>query len=234
MVPAGAQPASAAGIRWRANRRKSGTTGGEIMSEDQTIASEAVEEIALVQTIRQKVVAWALWGVTNKSRVHYGSVRPIDGLNHPGQLPLTTDCSGWVTLCYKWAGARDPNCNGYSGQGSTGTILACAAGVIRETAILPGDLIVFGPGTGSHVVVAVTAGANCDVVSHGSATSPSKYPLRDAKTYFPAPVRALRMAGLGSSISGGEEPDDEVWTAIEPCVEVDPNASNPPVGPEGK
>ncbi|MHB8469552.1 MAG: Hint domain-containing protein [Gaiellaceae bacterium] len=35
-------------------------------------------------------------------------------------LPLTTDCSGFVTLCYHLAGAPDPNGRGYDGQGWTG------------------------------------------------------------------------------------------------------------------
>jgi cell wall-associated NlpC family hydrolase len=35
-----------------------------------------------------------------------------------------TDCSGFVTLCYKEGGARDPNGMGYSGYGFTGTLIA--------------------------------------------------------------------------------------------------------------
>ena len=49
---------------------------------------------------------------------------PDHALHEPRRLPLTTDCSGFVTLCYAWAGAPDPRGLGYSGQGWTGTLLA--------------------------------------------------------------------------------------------------------------
>jgi hypothetical protein len=74
---------------------------------------------------RQAVVSNALWGAEVATRqpkqIHYGEVRPIRGA--PRQLPLTTDCSGFVTLCYQWAGAPDPNGTHYDGTGSTGTML---------------------------------------------------------------------------------------------------------------
>ena len=65
----------------------------------------------------------ASWGVVHEAEIHYGQLRPIDGLATPHKLPLATDCSGFVTLCYKWAGAPDPNGRGYDGYGYTGTLL---------------------------------------------------------------------------------------------------------------
>ena len=39
-----------------------------------------------------------------------------------GALPLTTGCSGFVTICFYEAGAPDPNGLDYSGLGYTGTL----------------------------------------------------------------------------------------------------------------
>ena len=69
---------------------------------------------SLVATVRRKIVAAARWGIANEPRIHYGEIRPIP-LGRT--LPLTTDCSGFVTICYYLAGAPDPNGLGYSGQG---------------------------------------------------------------------------------------------------------------------
>ena len=115
---------------------------------------------------RQAVVSNALWGAEVATRqpkqIHYGEVRPIRGA--PRQLPLTTDCSGFVTLCYQWAGAPDPNGTHYDGTGSTGTMLhACAH--IRPNEAQLADLIVFGAAPGTHVVLIVETGPDPVVVS---------------------------------------------------------------------
>ena len=59
---------------------------------------------------RPAIVNNALWGATaaaeRPKEIHYGEVRPIRGA--PRALPLTTDCSGFVTLCYEWAQAPAP------------------------------------------------------------------------------------------------------------------------------
>jgi hypothetical protein len=60
-------------------------------------------------TVREQIVANAQWGIANEPQIHYEQLRPIDGLKTPRKLPLHTDCSGFVTLCYAWAGAPDPN-----------------------------------------------------------------------------------------------------------------------------
>jgi len=57
-----------------------------------------------VTSVRQKIVAAARWGIENEPRIHYGEVRPMP-LGRT--LPLTTDCSGFVTICYFLAGAPD-------------------------------------------------------------------------------------------------------------------------------
>ena len=54
--------------------------------------------------IRTQIVANARWGVAHEPEIHYAKTRPIDGHGHARKLPLTTDCSGFVTDCYEWAG----------------------------------------------------------------------------------------------------------------------------------
>jgi len=130
-------------------------------------------------TRRQRIVKWARWGVDHTAEIHYTEtpgrsewlrVRPFD------RLPLTTDCSGFATLCYRLAGARDPNGLNYVTLGYTGTLLDHAN---RSGQILTdvskakrGDLIVYGPGTGEHVAIVVEPGPDPLTVSHGDEQGP--------------------------------------------------------------
>ena len=68
----------------------------------------------------------------------------------PYALPLSTDCSGFATMCYWLAGAPDPNGLHYAEVGYTGTMLAHGLEVNLPE---PGDLIVYGPYPGHHVVI---------------------------------------------------------------------------------
>lgn len=140
---------------------------------------------------RTRLVQWAHWGVAHEPAIHYSEdVKVRAGWltakprNH---LPLSTDCSGFVTLCYAMAGLPDPNGLGYAELGYTGTLLSHAASagqVHTEVAkARPGDLIVYGPGTGAHVVIVVKTGANPLVVSHGSEAGPQlEHALDDPRT----------------------------------------------------
>jgi cell wall-associated NlpC family hydrolase len=58
-----------------------------------------------------------------QSNYVYSATRPYPPNLFGPPLPVKTDCSGFVTLCYKEAGAPDPNGMGYSGQGFTGSLL---------------------------------------------------------------------------------------------------------------
>src|ERR671937_861159 len=91
-------------------------------------------------SVRDEIVGVGLWGVRNEARIHYAPVRPIPLRR---TLPLTTDCSGFVTLCYYLAGAPDPNGLGYSGEGWTGTLLRHLPH-IGHAAARPGDVVVWG------------------------------------------------------------------------------------------
>lgn len=117
---------------------------------------------------RARVVKWAHWGVANEPQIHYAETRPMP--LHPA-LPLTTDCSGFVTLCYFLSGCADPNDLGFNGQGYTGTLLDHGKRVTKAQA-RPGDLVVYGPGTGWHVAVIVEAGSDPLTVSHGQEKGP--------------------------------------------------------------
>ncbi len=145
--------------------------------------------------LRSMIVEHALWGVDNEPQIHYQQLRPIDGLGTPGKLPLSTDCSGFVTLCYAWSGAPDPNGVAYNGSGFTGTLLGHLPHISAGEA-LPGDLVVLGPGTGDHVVVIVEAGSDPLVVSHGQEAGPLRLRLSTETAAHAAPVTFLRGLGL--------------------------------------
>lgn len=129
------------------------------------------------KSARDRIVAAAKWGVAHTAQIHYSeaAIRSQAVTQPFGKLPLTTDCSGFATCCYREAGLPDPNGLGYKELGYTGTLLdhAQKAGKIVATAeALPGDLIVYGPGTGAHVAIVVEAGADPLTVSHGDEAGP--------------------------------------------------------------
>jgi hypothetical protein len=121
-----------------------------------------------VATVRQKIVAAARWGIANEPRIHYGQIRPMP---LERALPLTTDCSGFVTLCYFLAGAPDPNGRGYDGSGYTGTLLdhlpAIDPGGARR-----GDLVVWGDYPGRHVALVLEPADDPLLASHGAERGP--------------------------------------------------------------
>lgn len=85
-------------------------------------------------------------------------------------LPLTTDCSGFVTLCYYLAGAPDPNGLGYSGQGWTGTLLRHLPEL--DGPPRAGDIAVFGAYPGRHCALVLRGGADPLLASHGMERGP--------------------------------------------------------------
>jgi lysozyme family protein len=148
--------------------------------------------------IRKKIVSWALWGVKNCGRIGYtqdGTVR-LSALRTAGVLPLATDCSGFATFCFAWAGAPNPNARGgYDPRGPayTGSMLDhCRR--IPKSAAQPGDLVVWTPPSrGEHVCVVVRNGPDPLLVSHGDPTGPKR--LR-----FSAEDRYQRRNGHGTAV----------------------------------
>ena len=131
------------------------------------------------QAIRKRIVQWALWGCKNTAQIAYsqnGNVR-LSQLGKNASVPLATDCSGFATLCYSWAGAPNPNAVGaYDARqpAFTGSMLGHLRKIPRAAA-LPGDLVVWTPpGTGQHVCVVVAGGADPMLVSHGDDSGPKK------------------------------------------------------------
>jgi cell wall-associated NlpC family hydrolase len=140
-----------------------------------------------VATIRQKIVTAARWGIGNELRIHYVEVRPIP-LGRT--LPLTTDCSGFVTVCYFLAGAPDPNGRGYDGTGYTGTMLGWLPRTRRGDA-QRGDLVVWGAYPGRHVAIVLEPGDDPLLCSHGSERGPLAIRYSDESAFQPSTVAWL-------------------------------------------
>ncbi|NPC70079.1 hypothetical protein HPP05_10020 [Corallococcus exiguus] len=137
--------------------------------------------------LREKIVAEGLWGAANQERIHYAQIRPIDGIRLRHKLPLDIDCSGFVTLCYKWAGAPDPNGNRYSGAGYTGTLEAHMLH-IPLSQVQPGDLCLW---QGKHVSLVIQGGADPLLISHGSEFGPYEIRTSAQKKWYPAGTRLI-------------------------------------------
>jgi hypothetical protein len=122
---------------------------------------------------RDEVVRWAKWGVANAHRFTYSEgPKRMSAVHKKGELPIISDCSAFVTICYSWAGAPDPNGSNYNGYGYTGTLLTHGE-KIPLSEVQPGDVIVYGPGTGWHTAIVVSAGPDPITVSMGRQGDPS-------------------------------------------------------------
>jgi cell wall-associated NlpC family hydrolase len=147
-----------------------------------------------VATLRQKIVTAARWGIENEPAIHYGQIRPM-ALSR--DLPLTTDCSGFVTLCYFLAGAPDPNGRGYDGEGWTGTLLR-ALPELDAASIRRGDLVVWGAYPGRHVAIVLEPGDDPLLCSHGSERGPLAIRYSDECRYQPPTVTWLTALNRGT------------------------------------
>lgn len=125
-------------------------------------------------SVRSSIVNWATWGVAHHDQFTYseGPDRMEAIKTPPGTLPVTADCSAFVTLCFKWAGAPDPNGLGYDGEGYTGTLLEHLEHIPLEQ-VQPGDIIVYGAAPGEHTAIVVVAGPDPMTVSHGQQGDPN-------------------------------------------------------------
>ena len=107
---------------------------------------------------RQAIVDWAKWSVANSSRFTY--TKDPRRFKNVHSDPKSTseifcDCSSFVTYCYSWAGAPDPNNNSFNG-GYTGSLLISKTGRrILRGALKPGDIVIYGDGTGDHAAIVV-------------------------------------------------------------------------------
>jgi len=150
--------------------------------------------------VRDGIVAAARWGIENEPLIHYAEVRPMPLTR---TLPLATDCSGFVTLCYFLAGAPDPNGLGYSGVGWTGTLLQHLARIDRPRA-RRGDLVVWGAYPGRHVSLVLEPGNDPLLCSHGQERGPLavRYSVEDRWQA----CESTWLSGLGRPKTGGRAP----------------------------
>ena len=127
-----------------------------------------------MQDTRTAIVAWSYWLMEHKAEVNYteGPARMSAIGVWPPKFPIDCDCSASVTLCYWLAGADDPNGLGYDHEGYTGTLLSHGL-EIPLAQVQPGDVIVYGPGTGWHTALVVQAGSDPLTISHGQQGDPS-------------------------------------------------------------
>lgn len=141
---------------------------------------------------RDRFVQWLRWGVAHEAEIHYEMRRPIPHHLPVGTLPLTLDCSAFITLCAQWANCPDPNGRNFDGDGYTGTMLEHCTEIQRRDA-KPGDLVVFGTGAGHHVVAILELGLDFLVASHGQERGPIILPLAAEARVQPAPLTYLRF-----------------------------------------
>jgi hypothetical protein len=130
-----------------------------------------------------RIVDEANWCINHQSGIVYDEIRPIQGLGRRHQLPIHIDCSGFVTVCYNWAGAPDPNGNNYSGQGYTGTLVTHGRST-TQSAARPADIVVFGDGVGVHVALVLESGSNPMLANHGGEPEPRRTDFHSLWTYF--------------------------------------------------
>jgi hypothetical protein len=100
------------------------------------------------------------------SRYAYEQTRPYPPSLFGTAAERSLDCSAFVTLIYKEAGAPDPNKNHYDGYGYTGTLVPNGRRVSKADA-QPGDMAFYGGSASVPGHVALYLG-NGNVGSHGS------------------------------------------------------------------
>jgi hypothetical protein len=168
-----------------------GYLGGAPVPPDFKARQEARKhDAAKALTVRDQIVENARWGIENEPQIHYEQLRPMDAVHEARKLPLHTDCSGFSTLCYAWAGAPDPNGVGFDGQGYTGTLLQHMQR-IPLAHVQPGDLVVWGPSPGHHVALVLEPGPDPLLCSHGQEKGPLAIRFSVETQYQPQPATWL-------------------------------------------
>lgn len=132
----------------------------------------ATTEIIASTDVRSDIVTWAKWGIAHANLFDYDEIRPMPLTT---KAPIRDDCSGFCTLCYYLAGARDPNGQhyNYDGYGDTDSLYANAKHIAVKD-VLPGDLVIFGLNPTLHGAVIIEGGADPVTSSHGSPNTPQR------------------------------------------------------------
>jgi hypothetical protein len=139
--------------------------------------------------VRANLVAICNWGISNHTQFTYseGPKRMV-GVKTPFVLPMISDCSAWITKIASWCGIPDPNGVNYNGTGYTGTLLSHNTHITKAE-VLPGDVVVYGPGTGWHTAMIVS------VDSHGNLLSCSMGQNGDPSLVWVCPPVGVPAAG---------------------------------------
>lgn len=142
--------------------------------------------------VRSEIVKWAHWGVQEHSRFTYseGPDR-MEAIGNVGALPISSDCSAFVTICYNWAGAPDPNGLNYNHEGYTGTLVSHGAQIALSD-VLPGDVVIYGDGPGIHTALIVENGPDPLTVSMGEQGDPNYVHVSQGNPQPGSPVRFFR------------------------------------------
>jgi hypothetical protein len=122
-------------------------------------------------------------------------------------LPLTTDCSGFVTLCYYLAGAPDPNGSRYSGYGWTGTLLRHLTAV-GPVDVRQGDVVVWGAYPGRHCAIVLEADEDPLLCSHGMERGPIAIRFSAECRVQPPQVTWLTLARRSLEAAAGAAGDE--------------------------
>jgi hypothetical protein len=132
---------------------------------------------------RERLLDVCQWGVDHNGLISYAQIRPMN--LGDCVLPITEDCSKYVTFGCYWSACPDPNGLHYSGEGNTSTMYHHLPKVSLGSQH-PGDLIIWGGAViqeRSHVVVACGGGTDPEVYSHGSDIGPLKLRLSAEAPY---------------------------------------------------
>lgn len=145
---------------------------------------------------RAQVVAFCKWGIAHAADIHYAEIRPIPAvvLGKLPSLPFTTDCSGFATMAYQYAGLPNPNGDDWEHRSTeyTGTLLE--HGHPTQPA-RPADIGVYGPKPGHHAVIALNAGGSM-LASHGGEQGPLLIAAAIEQQYQPTPLTWLDLEAL--------------------------------------
>jgi hypothetical protein len=166
-------------------------------------ATAAEKAAATEAAVRAKTVTVMHMMIGENPRIHYPlhdiRTMTIHGIETVAQLEtmiatgtLKIDCSQAVTLIAHVSGARDPNGGDWSSDGYTGTLLTGCEHITRAQA-KPGDLRIFGGGTGHHVCMVMQAGSDPLLFSHGQENDPIAISESVEARYQPSGGTFLRL-----------------------------------------
>jgi len=165
LTPFGLKTFGVTALEWQRNRAKA--RGWRIIVKKVATSAD--------QRRRDEIVAEARSALAFEKAIHYRQSRPFPVMAFErDDYPIWTDCSGSLTMLYRAAGFKDPNGRDYDGLGYTGT-LRTASPLVLFSKLQPGDFIVYGRGTGTHVVMVMQGGDDPIVWSHGQENGPRLY-----------------------------------------------------------